>query len=248
MNKILSKISGPLLVGSILALGALAFPVHADAADGRLIVFRTQAKLIDPPKLVADNGSEGTGEGAETSPGGGETGTGETGDGSGDGSEAGTGSGGEAGGGDEADNGGSTEQTPYFVAEYGSGFRFECRTEWTPATLETYRRLIETNAVKFANPEGGDPIFGGTEPVRGLIEPRGSSLFSVSHSLFSVYYRADGQLALPSRDRHPDDTRDFPANPNGDPLPCLAGTGSVTVGDTSKTAYAPLLNASIVYR
>jgi hypothetical protein len=242
MNKILSKISGPLLVGSILALGTLASPVHADTADGPLIVFRAQAKLIDPPTIVADNGSEGTGGGSEMSPG--DIGTGDTGGGSGDGDE--TGDGGNGGG--EADNGGSTEQTAYFVAEYGKGFRFECKTEWTPTTLETYRNLIETNAVKFSNPEGGAPTFGGTEPVEGFIEPRGSSLFSVSHSLFSVYYRADGQLALLSRDRHPDDTRDFPENPNGDPLPCLAGTGTVTVGDTSKTAYAPLLNASIVYR
>ncbi|MGB3540057.1 MAG: hypothetical protein WBA42_18035 [Mesorhizobium sp.] len=82
MGKILSKISGPLLIGSILALGALAFPVHADAADGRLIVFRAQSGLIDRPTLVADNGSEGTD--AETSPGTGGEGTG---DGSGDGSE-----------------------------------------------------------------------------------------------------------------------------------------------------------------
>lgn len=62
MNKILWKISGPLLIGSILALAALAFPVHADAADGRFM-FRTSGLL--PMQVAAapeDDGKTGGGE------------------------------------------------------------------------------------------------------------------------------------------------------------------------------------------
>lgn len=54
MNNILTKISGPLLVGSILVLGALALPAHADATDGPLVIFRASSGVL--PMQVADNG------------------------------------------------------------------------------------------------------------------------------------------------------------------------------------------------
>lgn len=120
MNKFLSRISGPLLITSILALGALAFPVHADAAAGPLIVFRAQSGVL--PMQVANNDSEGTGAGtgtgAETSPGGGEEGTG---DGSGDG--------GEAGGGSDDDGMGSESQAiPHVIFGLSDGSIYECQS------------------------------------------------------------------------------------------------------------------------
>jgi hypothetical protein len=130
MDKILSRISGPLLISSILALGALAFPIHADAADGPLIVFRAQSGLIDRPQQVADNGDTGTGTGtgAETSPGDGEAGTGGTGDGSGDSGE--DGSGGDDTGDDDT-TGGEEAPARYLTMTYEGGYSLSCPTDWT---------------------------------------------------------------------------------------------------------------------
>jgi len=66
MESILSKIAAPLLVGSILALGYMAFPGHAEAGEQRF-VFRLKSQTLTPPKQVADNGGE---EGSAGKPGG----------------------------------------------------------------------------------------------------------------------------------------------------------------------------------
>jgi hypothetical protein len=64
MKSVLTKISDVLLVGSILALGALAYPGHADAGQPTF-VFRLKAALVKPV-AVADKGGE-TGNGADGS-------------------------------------------------------------------------------------------------------------------------------------------------------------------------------------
>ncbi len=64
MKSIISRLSAPLLVGSILALGALAFPGigHSAAADGPTFVFRLKSGLAAPTE-AADNGGETGGTG-----------------------------------------------------------------------------------------------------------------------------------------------------------------------------------------
>lgn len=131
MNRILSKISGPLLIGSILALGALAFPVHADAADGRFI-FRAQSGLL-PMQVVANDGTGGTGGSAETSPGGGEEGTG---DGSEDGGEDGSGGTGEGDGtgGEEVPAWKWDGHFDMLTFSFPNGWTFLCQTgDWHTA-------------------------------------------------------------------------------------------------------------------
>lgn len=64
MHKILMKISTPLLVGSILALGALAFPAVSSAQDDpkQLVVFRVNSDPIDAQRkfICVDRRSNGT--------------------------------------------------------------------------------------------------------------------------------------------------------------------------------------------
>lgn len=67
MKSILTRLSDALLIGSILALGALAYPVHADAGEARFI-FRLKAATVEPV-VVADNGSGDTGEESGGDPG-----------------------------------------------------------------------------------------------------------------------------------------------------------------------------------
>jgi hypothetical protein len=64
MKSVLTKISAPLLIGSILALGALAYPAKADAGEPTF-VFRLKAALVKP--VVADKGDGETGKGSDGS-------------------------------------------------------------------------------------------------------------------------------------------------------------------------------------
>lgn len=61
MKSMLSKIAAPLLVGSILALGALALPVKADAGDQR---FAFRLKNTVATQVVDKGGEEGSGQDA----------------------------------------------------------------------------------------------------------------------------------------------------------------------------------------
>ncbi len=61
MKSILSTISAPLLVGSILALGAMAYPGHADAGQQRF-AFRLKSTVLT--QVADNNGEQGGGQDA----------------------------------------------------------------------------------------------------------------------------------------------------------------------------------------
>jgi hypothetical protein len=233
MSKILSRISGPLLIGSILALGALAWPGQASAADGPRFIFRASAGLVSPPTLVADNGS--TGETGETG------GTGDAGDDD------------TAGDGDTArgDEGGAGDGSPWFVAEYGEGWKFECPTTWDQATLETYRELLETEAVGTWTPGTGF-VYQSARPASAFLAPESSQVFDAFHSLFGLTYTSDGETVVLGNSKMSGDPRPWPSNPSGNPLPCSWETippDAMTVGNTSGAPRElAVLNFSIVFR
>lgn len=134
MKSVLTKISAPLLVGSILALGALAYPGHADAGEARFI-FRLKAATVERPTVVADNGDKEGGTGGTGMPGGGsETSTGEDGDGTG------TPSGGD---GDAAGSGTGGTAQRQLVMTYGS-YMLRCATDWTVDFVEAHRPALTT--------------------------------------------------------------------------------------------------------
>lgn len=249
MGKILSKISGPLLIGSILALGALAFPVHSHAADGPLFVFRASSGVL--PMQVANNGNGDTGGGAETSPGSGE---GETGGGSGDGGEAGSGS----------DDTGGTE-TPAGQAllkiSFADGWSFECKTNWS-ADLATYRPLIENATQRDYDAEKDEIFYVGTAPATatGNADAWGSDMaFRFTSSVFGFDWRAPMGWRAPGDNTGPwegaegsvysmpptaRDPREFPPSP-----PCVSSTNfSVEVGTyrPGESSSLPILNVQIV--
>ncbi len=229
MNKILAKISAPLLLGSILALGALAFPSSSNAADGPRFIFRASAGLVSPT-IVAENG--GTGGGTETSPGG-ETDAG------------GSGGDGEAGSG--GDDEGSTE-TPagqaFLKINFLDGWSFECETNWSAGDLAAYRHLIENETQRDYDAERDEIFYVGIAPAAatGNADPiSGIMAFRFNSSVFGFDwrapfgYRAPGDSTGPWPDATGDiypipvvarDPREYPSTP-----PCVSSDFSVEVGE-----------------
>lgn len=220
-SSLLSTVASATLLGSILALGALAFPIPAHAADtSPTFVFRLQAKTITPPTVVADKGDGGTETGES-----GETGvTGETGDETGTGSEAGnddngSGSGDTEGDGSDGSGGQAEIALGALTVDWSGKWSMTCSTTWTVGDLDAYRDLIATSVWTAMN--DGREVYHHAATARLL--QAGDGTASAVNSLFFVSSDSEGVVRFEPAPVVEGDPRPYP-----DTLPCIEGTVSLS--------------------